>query len=172
MPVPVVRVRPHPPNYAAAEFPVVLDVYKRQATSIVSETEVTASYYEDASGKSEYAQNMYINGDKLVILVSVDEWWEPASDKDPGYKSYTNAVIYDISNPASPSLITQLGQDGYLSDSRLLNGILYLVSNYSIYELNEENVDTYIPSTYSQGESACMPVDDLCVPINTTERCV
>lgn len=155
--------------YMLSESKLVIAKADGGETTVISNTDIAASNYEDTSGKSEYAQNMYISGDTLVILTSVDEWWEATSEEDTGYKSYTNANIYDISNPASPALVTQLGQDGYLSGSRLVDGILYMVSNYSIYELNEEDIGTYIPSTYLRGEAECIAVNDICIPINTTE---
>ena len=37
-------------------------------TTVISNTDIAASNYEDTSGKSEYAQNMYISGDTLVTV--------------------------------------------------------------------------------------------------------
>jgi len=55
------------------------------------------------------------------------------------------AAFYDISDPGHPSFLSQVSQSGTYVDSRLVDGILYLVSRYSIYP---DNVDPLQPVTY------------------------
>lgn len=139
-----------------------------EATAVVSRTNIASSQYSDTFGRDEYANDMYLLGDRIVLLKSEQNWLKTANSYSSGQHVY--AEIYDVSNPASPVLVSSLGQDGYVSDSRLYNGILYIISNYYIYEWSEDDPVTYIPRVYCDGAEKLIAVPDIYIPgiVNST----
>ena len=55
------------------------------------------------------------------------------------------AAFYDISDPQRPQYLTQVSQSGSYVDSRLIGGMLYLVSRYNV---SSDNIDPAQPVTY------------------------
>ena len=95
-------------------------------------------------------QEMYVNGDRLVILAS--EYEKEEYDEDEEYYMYDSygyrlsegkivSFLYDISDRSSPKLVRKVSQDGseYIS-SRMIDGILYTVSQYVVRGDSESDV--------------------------------
>ncbi len=101
--------------------------------------------------------NMYITDDRLTVLYQHADV-KYSKNKTGGTFSYADnrlyTVIYDISDPTAPRYLAEYGQDGTLSDSRMVGGVLYLVTAYSVWAADEEKTDSYVPSLY-RGEQ-CM----------------
>jgi uncharacterized secreted protein with C-terminal beta-propeller domain len=89
-------------------------------------------------------QNFYVVDDRLVVMHSGDSLYHN------GYSPKCFASIYDLSNPESPELLNSFGQDGYLQDSRLTEGMLYLVSVYTVSAdtAEKENPSSFVPNSY------------------------
>jgi len=140
-------------------------------TAMVSRTQLTKSDTgENDTGYRyyyEYADNMYIVGDRVVVLKNVYDYGQK---NDEYYdNNYITADIYDVSDPSSPALVVSLGQDGYLSDSRLAGNYLYLVSSYYVYDYDEDRPSTYIPRLYTNGEESVLPADCIFIPGGVSE---
>ena len=122
---------------------------------------------------------MYLAGDKLVVIG--DEYLrnknfydipEGVDGEDAYYygaymwyfgSSVTDVLVYDISNVNEPALESSLCLDGYYKDSRVTDGRLYVITNYSPFGLICENEPcTYVPCKYD-GEGNCIltPADDI-----------
>lgn len=99
-------------------------------------------------------QEMYVNGDRLVLLALESEKIEYEDDEDedvaydmPYYGGYyygereVVSFVYDISDRKNPTLIREVSQDGsrYVS-SRMIDGILYTVSTYWVSGDSEEEI--------------------------------
>ena len=130
-----------------------------------------------------YSNNMYYYNDRLVLLyteskpidrenvrqddarIAIDYWYPTAQ--------VAHAAIYDVSDRTSPKLLKDFGQDGWLTDSRMVDGVLYLCSDhyrYAFREIDEDDVSTFVPSLYDGEKSAPVPESALCVirdPDNT-----
>jgi len=66
---------------------------------------------------------MYLHGDRLTIL---------ATEYDDQSTAQLVVTVYDVSDPASPGFLKQTKLDGYLYDSRMVEGKLYaVVTNYT-----------------------------------------
>ncbi|MDO4552794.1 MAG: beta-propeller domain-containing protein [Bacillota bacterium] len=124
---------------------------------------------------SEYAQELYLCEDRLVVLLSRTQW-RPYEESTGGAVAdldiawfgresvQCRAVIYDVSDPSAPQEVADLGQDGYYSSSRLMDGVLYLISNYDIYEEpREDEPATYVPQVYTQGEARAVEASEVCI---------
>lgn len=118
----------------------------------------------------EEIQEFYLNSDKkrLVVICSgmkenalLDEAYQyPESYRD---QSYTEAITYNIEDPTAPKEEGRIRQSGYYQSSRMVNGYLYLFSNYnvSIDAIERKNVETYVPlvndSVISE-KNICLPM--------------
>lgn len=87
-----------------------------------------------------YSANLYLNGDRLVVLSNKSE------------KQEVKAIIYDISNPEKPELVQICTQSGHLNTSRLIGNKLYVVSYYnvSVNDMIKSDTESYIPYIYSK----------------------
>lgn len=104
---------------------------------------------------------MYVCDDRLIVIGSEFNYDYYDSD-DPIDK--TKLMIFDTADKAEPVLVSALTQDGYLSSSRLYDGKLYLVSNYSIYDgFDENDPSTYVPSIERDGRENVLPCDCICI---------
>lgn len=81
---------------------------------------------------------------------------------EPIYYSQTAINIYDIKNPKEPTKLREVSVEGYYSNSRILDGYLYLMANeippYHILETREDiEIRPYIKDSTLSEESK--PVD-------------
>lgn len=83
-----------------------------------------------------YATDMYLSGDRLILLGT--------SENDFSVLG----VIYDISDPNNPKEITRLNQSGDYKESRLIDGKLYVISNFEVNtaEIKKSQEETFVPS--------------------------
>lgn len=96
---------------------------------------------EGEMGGNEMGREMYLSGNRLVLLVSgfrVDEKQEyskNAGEYIPYIKetAVTKVFTYDISDKSAPKLVSTLEQDGRMITSRMTEGKLYVVSSYGNY---------------------------------------
>ena len=135
-------------------------------TKIVSRTNLTDGYNTDDSNKSKWTFEIYISDDRLAVLSSCSEWiaWNDGKgDEDwavPYYydyyggKSWVEMDIYDISNPAKPRILHELGQDGRSIGTRMVDGQVYIVTEHSVYsEADKDKPETFIPALYRSGKA-------------------
>ncbi len=108
-------------------------------------------------------QEMYVNGDRLVLLASEYEKLEEEDGAvyDIAYPySYNRgkivSFVYDISDRESPELIRKVSQDGsdYVS-SRMIDGVLYTVSNYRVRGNTENEIKKNAIPEVNGKEIAC-----------------
>lgn len=111
----------------------------------------------------EYPYELYITGNYLVVLSTYSDYtvYETDSYDERGYQDTSRVLldIYDVSNPRSPKLLHQLGQDGSNIATRLVDNTLYLISAYYVYDMNEDDPGTFIPSLYRDGVSTLISED-------------
>lgn len=84
----------------------------------------------------------------------------------------TNAVvdIYDISDKTNPTHTTSYKQNGSYTSSRIVNGVLYMVTEYCNYRSapldKNADLDSYVPAYYIDGEKYYVAAGDITVPAN------
>lgn len=133
-------------------------------TALVSETEVGTGEKVGTWHESSYPTGLYLAGDRLAVLF---ERYRALPCAGGGYYSERSTVgvrLYDISDPAAPALLSDSAQDGFLVDSRVTDGVLYLVSSYYVYDAVREEPMTYIPCRYEAGEQRLMACDCIYLP--------
>ncbi len=129
--------------------------------------------------KNEYFNEMFLAGDKLAVIGNhsyyhyyyndVIDYAEDAEsngkdDDDVNDENYAFVKIYDISDIKKPKLNSEYRQSGSYSSSRLLNGILYLVTNDGYYYGYKGCVPC---ATGDEGEYKKLAVEDICGISNT-----
>ncbi|MBE6767622.1 MAG: hypothetical protein E7549_01770 [Ruminococcaceae bacterium] len=108
--------------------------------------------------------HMYLTPTRLVVLYTEHTTaYGDAVSKSEGkcYRysymdSRTYAAVYDITNPASPHHLTTYGQDGELLDSRMVDGVLYLVSGHTVWNADENDPASFVPELYRDDTAATM----------------
>ncbi|MCL2803420.1 MAG: beta-propeller domain-containing protein [Micrococcales bacterium] len=114
--------------------------------------------------------DMMLSGDTLVVFTQAYEVDASAisGNQDTVYVPYqveqTVAALYNVSDPASPELITYFGQSGSYASSRLVGNVLYLVSDYSLNDtdqLDQADPSTYVPMIHDGEVASAMVPDDI-----------
>ena len=86
--------------------------------------------------ESQYIQNMFLNGDRLVIFYNGQSNDEiiPQYDFVPqrSYESVTHALIVDVSDKENPTIVKDYSIDGYFRDARMIGDYAYFVTNSNI----------------------------------------
>ena len=113
----------------------------------VAAIELPGDYYSTDYGNGD----MYLYENSLAILYF---------SKDTGN---TTIVTYDISDRATPVLVKHLSQSGTYVSSRMIDGILYTISDKDIgyFDLEEDDYDTYVPGATRNGTFSCIPAQDI-----------
>lgn len=121
--------------------------------------------------------DLMLHGDTLVALVTE---YTPRLSKLPASESMayvpydalrTRALLYDVTNPASPLFLTSLGQSGAYTTSRLSGDLLYLVTQYDVADREAVDPDdpaTFVPSVSDSLGAAPVAAADLTIPESPT----
>ncbi|KAF6246504.1 copper amine oxidase [Nitrosopumilus sp. b3] len=86
--------------------------------------------------ESQYIQNMFLNGDRLVIFYNgqSDDQIIPQYDFVPqrSYEPVTHALIVDVSDKENPTILKDYSIDGHFRDARMIGDYAYFVTNSHI----------------------------------------
>ncbi|NLG10066.1 MAG: hypothetical protein GX562_00830 [Coriobacteriaceae bacterium] len=103
---------------------------------------------------------------------------EPAIDSMsiglPYYSSQTAISLIDIADPTQPILRQTFNQSGYYTSSRMSDGIVYLLTNYGIYDyriMDSEQPLTFVPwygsvagtEAIEEAKILPLPVEDISI---------
>lgn len=153
----------------------------RKSVSIVDVTKdkMTEAAQIDLSD-SESVTEIYLNGDKLVIVGNLRK---ESNDKtssaivDYAYGTYgpyvefsndTFVKVYDIADRKAPKLVNEYSQQGTYNNSRMIGTKLYAISTYYVDVYNDDYRDRCIPEIATGGDYAKIPADCIAV-INESE---
>lgn len=97
--------------------------------------------------------DMYLSDGRITVIGTED------IEKDS-----VKAVIYDISDPASPKKIQECTQSGVYSESRLIGGKLYIISNFYIdtENIKKAQPETYVPALDCKNYNGTVNPDSIC----------
>ena len=86
--------------------------------------------------ESQYIQNMFLNGDRLVIFYNgqSDDEIIPQFDFVPrrSYSPVTHTLIIDVSDKENPTILKDYSIDGHFRDARMIGDYAYFVTNSNI----------------------------------------
>ena len=102
-----------------------------------------------------YVEDIYVQDDKLVLFGTLGRQVGNSEDSeayDGYYENNTYVQVYDISDPSNPKEIGNMEQSGGYNTSRIVDGYVYVLSQFHPYEDNVTARDLwYIPEV--QGKS-------------------
>lgn len=122
----------------------------------------TIELNEKRIGKDAYVPEIYVQGNRLVVIATTAYYTcGVMEDYAGGFsensdQSETTILIYDISDIQSPKLIGKNRQDGHYNESRIADGYLYTVSFWSAYDSEKG----YIPKVNGKK----IPCDSIYLP--------
>ena len=126
--------------------------YKGKTIKIIDVTGEKPKQLKSVVTEGIYATDMYLSGDRLILLgTSADEF-------------SALAVIYDISDPNDPKEITRVNQSGNYNESRLIDGKLYVVSDFWVDAsgIKKSQEETYVPSVTCRDYDGAVAADSVC----------
>lgn len=158
--------------YALRDGTLHILIADGEDTKVVSRVKIAKETDGEAGSTDKWPSEIYVSGDRLAVLSTTTEYVQPEGDIEPYYdmlypasiKSYASVDIYDVSDRSNPRLLHELGQDGYYNTSRLLDGVLYVVSNHSVWSydgIEEDKPETYVPALCRDGETLLVPADSI-----------
>jgi hypothetical protein len=125
---------------------------------------------------------MYVVGDRAYVIVSTSfgYWYRFSSwnmfmvdSFSPRYQIGTQLVIIDISDRTRPSIIKEVGVEGFVTDSRRVGKVIYLVSNcygwYNHYSNTQMMDSTYVMSLNIRDPENIMIIDEVSFPGSSNE---
>lgn len=90
----------------------------------------------------------------------------------PASRTNTIVDIYSISDAAAPLHIESYKQNGSYTASKLVNGTLYTVTDYSDYRVkplgSQADLDSFVPAYYIDGEKFFLKAADITVPTSAS----
>ncbi|MDR0489271.1 MAG: beta-propeller domain-containing protein [Propionibacteriaceae bacterium] len=112
--------------------------------------------------ETSFVAEMMITGETLVILVQ--DYGQPGCYACEFSYDRLKAVFYDISDPVNPRYISEITQSGNYVTSRLSDGVMYLVSNYYVYnDIVAEDPSTYVPIVDKGDGPTPIPAGDVTI---------
>ena len=137
----------------------------------VSRTEVGMSNYDESGEKesyryyseSKYPEQMFVGEGRLALISEYSKYDEARIDGKwvSNNENYACVDFYDVSDPAAPKLMQSFGQDGHILGTRLMDGRLYVMTSYWVWDCEEGDPSTYVPILYKAGEARIMAADKI-----------
>ncbi len=95
--------------------------------------------------------NMYVNGNRLAVISTFYEGY--------GSEEKTGVSVYSIDNKADPFMMAKVTQSGSYHNSRMIDGTVYLLSNYYVYKdiIHRDKPEEYVPCINSR------PIEAECI---------
>ncbi len=100
------------------------------------------------------------------------------SDAEGTVKKNAVVDIYSVESPENPVHIAAYKQNGSYTSSKIIDGMLYMVSAYSDYRVKpldtQADLDSFVPAYYFNGEKYYVAAADIIVPsyANSTDYTV
>ena len=153
-------------------------------TSVLSDTKVCDTKYTSEERGAyddknyryisfyETPYELYIFDDYVAVTSYYNHYSNYMADGIRKHEeaSITKLYIYDVSNPTSPALLHELGQDGSYLTSRLVGGTLYLLSTHYVYDPVEGDADTFVPALYRDAERCLIEPECIAIMPNISSR--
>src|SRR5699024_11210874 len=77
-----------------------------------------------------YVPELYVQGDRLVVVYGRTEYAEAENGAGGAYKDYVRAAVYDISDRTDPKKAGEISQSGCYNTMRVKDGYVYMISSF------------------------------------------
>lgn len=115
--------------------------------------------------------SLYLHDQLLIVLSDQYEEIEESTSSERQIRPLqhmTMARMYDVSNPAQPKLLREVGSEGYLTGTRMTNGVLYFITSLhpDFWVLREIDGDVLRPRVMDSKEAtsvSSLPYSDIAI---------
>lgn len=123
---------------------------------------ITVGFDERTDGENDWSyrgkspSELYVYGDRLAVISSYYSYHDYENDAGIWQyedENYLTVDTYDLTDPTAPVLLGSLGQDGGETASRMIDGKVYVVSSYYVYNYDDEDPGTFVPKVYAEDVS-------------------
>lgn len=137
---------------------------------LVSKENEEIQIVESSSSSSEITTS-----DSVVPAAGSDTLSTDEKNADPNRTERVSRAnvavdIYDLKDKSNPKLTTSYKQNGKYTSSKLVDGVLYLVSDYSDYRTaplsDGASLDSFVPAYSLNGNRQFVAPEDIMVPAN------
>lgn len=137
---------------------------------LVSKENAEIQIVESSSSSSEITTS-----DSVVPAAGSDTLSTDEKNADPNRTESVSRAnvavdIYDLKDKSNPKLTTSYKQNGKYTSSKLVDGVLYLVSDYSDYRTaplsDGASLDSFVPAYSLNGNRQFVAPEDIMVPAN------
>ncbi|MDR2525308.1 MAG: beta-propeller domain-containing protein [Oscillospiraceae bacterium] len=126
---------------------------------------LVATIAPGAKANAQTQRQLYVTGNRLAELYS------DITEENGKYLQRSTARIFDITDRASPKLVRSYTQDGYLLNSRMLDGAVYLITqtfvpmDFVAIDGKIGNPETVLPRCGVNGKMTALSADKIaCLP--------
>jgi inhibitor of cysteine peptidase len=114
-------------------------------------------------GNNKYISGIYINEDKLIVLISTWGNMKVMKESTEYYYSQNKMGIevYDVQNREVPTLARNITLDGNYMNSRMIGKYVYVVSAFPTYSIPEEII---LPTINLDGEEKKVEATEIYYP--------
>ena len=140
-----------------------LTVYTVNKENTEKITEFTVPSFEDERSSNFYGWELYLSNDGNTLTLI-----KPYNDKD--YKGKVGIMSIDVTNPTNVSVSNKVSIDGSYNSSRMVDGKLLLISEYSVTasKIDYTKPETYVPTITKNGVTDCIKFEDIIYPEKLT----
>ena len=103
-------------------------------------------------GSDRYVSEIFVKGDRLVAVYTRSEYTETADGGGyGGYREYSVAETFDVSNPKEAKSIGKITQSGSFNTMRIVGDYVLMLSNYyPDMGCAPRNLEAYIPTVQAK----------------------
>lgn len=125
-------------------------------------TLVSTTIVAGSAGAESYetANALYLSDEAVAVVITSSESFETSGDV-VSYVDQCHVKLYDVSDPTAPVLMGDLAQDGVYQDSRLTDGVVYVVSTENKFAPEETDEASYIPYVWEEETASQIPLDSI-----------
>lgn len=121
--------------------------------------------------------SLYLHDQLLIVLSDQYEEFEESTSSERHIRPLhhlTMVRIYDVSNPEQPKLLREVGTEGYLTGTRMTDGVLYFITSLhpDFWALREIDGAVLRPRVMDSKEAAnvsSLPYSDIAILPGATE---
>jgi len=150
--------------YYIADGTLVIAEAAGKDTKILSETALLSE--EENDTYFNHAMEMYLLENRLIVLQrGAAMLWQ---GRDNRWEDITCMMLYDISEPANPKLIEEIGQTGSYVSSRMTDGRIYLVTQQYLGRPVEAVPLSYVPAVWMREGAQPIAAEKIYIPDRDT----
>ncbi len=137
---------------------------------LVSKENEEIQIVESSSSSSEITTSDSVVPAAGSDILSTDEKNADPNRTESVSRANVAVDIYDLKDKSTPKLTTSYKQNGKYTSSKLVDGVLYLVSDYSDYRTaplsDGASLDSFVPAYSLNGNRQFVAPEDIMVPAN------